>query len=51
MELSLSDQVEPCVITASEARVVIDASPAYIRLLVQLIYQGIDLWDESELIG
>jgi hypothetical protein len=51
--LTISTERAPVVISAdpSRATLAITASEVYIRLLAQLIYQGIELWDESELVG
>lgn len=50
-QLTIGDEIEPVIITASATTLAITASPSYIQALTELIYEGIDLWNESELIG
>lgn len=49
--LTIAGEQEPVVIAATHATLTIAASQHYIQTLTQLIYDGIDLWDESELTG
>lgn len=49
--LAISGDIEPVIITASATTLAIIASPSYIQALTELIYEGIDLWSESELTG
>lgn len=49
--LTVAGEQEPVVIAATQTTLAITASQHYIQTLTQLIYDGIDLWDESELTG
>ena len=49
--LTIAGEQEPVVITASQTPLAITASQRYIQTLTKLIYEGIDLWDESKLTG
>jgi len=49
--LTICDQRQPVVIIGSPTRLEITGPLEYIQSLTRIIYEGIDLWDESELTG
>lgn len=49
--LMICDQREPVVIVGSQATLEITGPADYIQSLTKIIYEGIELWDESELTG
>jgi hypothetical protein len=49
--LKIGDEREPVILEVGHSFLALTASPLFLKLFTQLIYQGIDLWDESELTG
>lgn len=47
--LTINDQREPVVIEGSPTALTVTGPVDYIQSLTRIIYEGIELWDESEL--